>query len=118
LGINVVRLISRVDNCESFTEAKVLVKAVTGIETGTFEGLKIYPNPATGACTIVLPEKAVEAAAIRLYDVSGKEIQRKTVSKDASSGSVVLDLSGIAAGVYNLRIEIGTEVATQRLIVE
>jgi hypothetical protein len=71
--------------------------------------LSVYPNPASEALTISLPENASTTDCI-LFDNLGKEVKRFTVSGDEH----VLDVSVLKKGIYLLKI--GGE--TQKISIE
>ena len=72
--------------------------------------LSIFPNPATAAATV---ETAVPTR-LALFDLSGRTVR----APGAAQRRHVLDLSGLAAGVYLVRAEsVAGTAAVQRLLV-
>ena len=66
--------------------------------------IRIYPNPTQGLLKVDIENLLKgETATISIYDMSGKQI----VSKEASSFSTEMDITGHPEGVYILRIVIG-----------
>jgi hypothetical protein len=78
----------------------------------------VAPNPATTTAkvTIDLPEAA--AVKVSLYDLSGRRVAT-VVNRVLSEGknAAALDVGGMPAGVYILRLEAGGRVAAKRLAV-
>lgn len=70
---------------------------VTGTELPTVSDAKVYPNPTAGFVRVELSEK--KSVLLRLFDVNGRSVLRRRVS-----GTAEFDLSGLATGVYVLRI--------------
>jgi len=72
----------------------------------------LYPNPARGSVNVLFPAGA-DVRNIALYNLIGKPVM---VYRPASSSSANLDLSGVPAGVYFVRLLDGQGhvVATRR----
>ena len=73
--------------------------------------LAVHPNPAHGTATVALP--AGSTGPVQLFDVLGRELGRQPVPAGATEAT--LDLRGLPAGLYVLRVGAG---AGQRLVVE
>ncbi len=95
----------------------------TGVEQtadtpGAFAASAPSPNPARGGTrlSVVLPEAA--RLVVRVFNVLGQEVARP-VDEAAAAGThaVTVDTSGLAAGVYVVRIEAGAQAATRRVTV-
>ena len=76
----------------------------------------VYPNPGKGLFNLKLPAKEAGAAPteILLYDQVGKLIYRKEVTTKTST----LNLEHLQAGIYFINVNTGTQVFTEKLIVE
>ena len=73
------------------------------------------PNPATTSQRVPQPPHA-PSARLMLTDLAGRQVRAQTVS--ATSTEAELSVSGLAAGVYLLRLEsAGAPAATQRLTI-
>ncbi|WP_170170224.1 GEVED domain-containing protein [Hymenobacter perfusus] len=76
-------------------------------------GYRIFPNPATDVLNIEVPASIDnKAVTVTVYDVRGA--QMKQVSFDGN----LLNVGGLAKGVYTLRIADGQQVTHQRFIKE
>ncbi|MEO0082071.1 MAG: NosD domain-containing protein [candidate division WOR-3 bacterium] len=67
--------------------------------------LQIEPNPACGQVAIRLPPTA-GCSELRLYDAAGNCVLTRSFGR-LTTGSLTLDLRGIAAGVYLVRLASG-----------
>lgn len=76
-------------------------------ETGEGPGLSVSPNPTDGLITI----RPDERCTITVLDVAGRVMNVLSASK----GSVVLDLSALPSGVYEVRC-VGGRVRSSRLV--
>ena len=81
-------------------------------------GLAVAPNPLRGSATIRFETPASGAVSLRVYDALGREVA-VLVDRELGAGpaSATLDASGLAAGVYVVRLQAGATVATTQLSV-
>jgi hypothetical protein len=91
------------------TRDTVYLNVTTGLRTdaGTFS---IFPNPNTGAFTIVAP--AMDTYRIQVLDVAGR-----LVAEDAFTGSTHQMRLSLPAGIYQVRLIAGEKVQVERLII-
>lgn len=75
-------------------------------------GLSLFPNPAHGKAVVRVP---ASPATLTLLDALGRPVRTRLA---AANAEVPLDLTGLAPGVYALRVQAGAAVATQKLVVE
>ncbi|WP_236668813.1 fibronectin type III domain-containing protein [Hymenobacter rubidus] len=82
--------------------------------------VSIYPNPAHRAAGLVLPAvPGVAQASLGLFNAVGQQVRAAVVPLASGLETrTQLDLSGIAPGLYTLRVQAGSQVASQRLSVE
>jgi len=80
--------------------------------------LKIYPNPVTSSVHVdFFLEKNAEAD-IRIYSLMGKEIKiLQSGSLSAGPHSVMQDLSMLPAGIYFIKIDLGSKVFTEKIAI-
>ncbi|HNJ94954.1 MAG TPA: T9SS type A sorting domain-containing protein, partial [Ferruginibacter sp.] len=80
--------------------------------TGTDNELTIYPNPVVnGRLVIASPENCTLAI---LYDAAGKQVRRFALQGRTHT----LDLTGVAKGIYQVKIFTRTTVHTERILVQ
>ncbi len=84
------------------------------------EQLKIFPNPTDGKFQLTLNFGGMDKVVAKVYDMTGKLI--KDISRDLVIGeeSVTADihLDSPRAGIYFLRIEVGNQRLTKKIIVK
>ncbi|MFN8309868.1 MAG: aryl-sulfate sulfotransferase [Chitinophagales bacterium] len=81
----------------------------TGVATEAISQIHIYPNPATARWSIELPENA---AALKVYDVTGKLLWQQFQTRSTS-----IDASGWTQGFYFLTVKNAAGIiTTYRLI--
>ncbi|MDO7873367.1 FG-GAP-like repeat-containing protein [Hymenobacter sp. ASUV-10] len=101
-----------------------LATPVAVVLTGTnpraaLAALMLAPNPAHASVTVQLPAlPAGPAASLTLLDALGRTVRSYPVAPAPGSRSQELPLSGVAAGVYALRLTAGGSTVVRRLVVE
>jgi hypothetical protein len=75
--------------------------------------LAIVPNPAHGRTTVQLPP-GTGPATLTVLNALGRSVRTQT----AIGTKAELDLSGLAPGLYAVRLQAGQAIATRRLVVE
>ena len=81
--------------------------------------VSVYPNPAAASGTVKLSFtlKAGSVITLSLFDITGKSILEDRSTCPAGSQTIDLDLNGVAAGFYHLKIQSDDESAYTKLIV-
>jgi hypothetical protein len=104
----ILKAVRGVGACDT-TRDTVYLSVTTGLRTdaGTFS---IFPNPNTGAFTIVAP--AMDTYRIQVLDVAGR-----LVAEDAFTGSTHQMRLTLPAGVYQIRLVAGDKSQIGRLII-
>lgn len=78
-------------------------------------GQLLYPNPASTAVTVPVPDAPGQlTATLTLYDVRGRLVR---TARPTPGTSYVLDLTGLASGLYLVKVQAGDALTTQRLLV-
>lgn len=75
--------------------------------------VNLYPNPTNGKVTVKLPYFMNEVQ-LQLMSIHGQEIKQI----NTTSSETVLNLSGLAKGVYLLKIQSGENTSVKRIVVE
>ncbi|GAB3874338.1 hypothetical protein GCM10028824_27430 [Hymenobacter segetis] len=73
----------------------------------------LLPNPAHGMAMVRLPA-GLGAATLTVLDVLGRAVRSQTTTEAHAE----LDLTGLPAGLYAVRVAAGNQAITQRLVVE
>lgn len=73
----------------------------------------IYPNPFSQSMNILFREHIVDNVFLEVVDMNGKTILSK---KYAASNLVHINLNGIAAGVYILKLKTGKKTLSAKLV--
>jgi hypothetical protein len=79
----------------------------------------VYPNPAHGTATLVLPTtlRGQAASQVEILNALGQAVLRRTVAAGGSD-QIALPLSGLAAGIYTVRATTAGGSVAKQLRVE
>jgi hypothetical protein len=102
------------------TDGSVETTAPIEVVRGGVERLALtatYPNPVSERVTVELavPDREGENARLELYDVLGRRV--RAIRIGSGRHRTTLDVSGLASGMYVLRLRIGGEARTRKLTV-
>ena len=102
-------------------DVELVAMAVTATMPGTMEpGLvaQVFPNPATGSRTVAFTLARAETVQLSLFSLTGQLVRVVAVPQLMSRGAHTLafETSGVAPGVYLLKIRHGNQVATRRIL--
>ena len=95
----------------------VVVEIPTGIDdlANTF-GLNLYPNPTKGTVFITIDkEPAIHQAEVSVHNLIGQSVLNKVYDL---SGPITLDLSNQTNGFYFVKIKIGANEVTRKIILK
>ena len=92
------------------------VKSATGTGGLNLSGISIYPNPTTGKFAMRLDSDKVSVN-IRILNALGNIIFEQTDVRISSGQAKNFDLSAQPKGIYMLRVEDGSQVITQKVII-
>ena len=93
---------SPTNNCMTFT-----FENTTGIVENALEEVKIYPNPARN----ILHINNVNNADINIYSITGQRV--KTINN--VNGNQDIDVSGLASGIYILKMQDGQNTRVEKI---
>ncbi|MFA8435840.1 MAG: T9SS type A sorting domain-containing protein [Marinifilaceae bacterium] len=89
---------------------EIQVEVATGLDEIAKNAFRIYPNPVERDLTIEL--EGNEKCMIRIYDMRGKLV----LQKESNSKQEQFNLSGFSAGMYLLKLQIGEETITRKIL--
>jgi hypothetical protein len=73
--------------------------------------IRVYPNPANGRFTLILPED-YSGGTVLLYDMTGRAIQIPV-----STSTITVNTGGLLSGVYILQVPFKGGVCTRKLLI-
>jgi hypothetical protein len=83
------------------------------------EVVGVYPNPAHERFTVTLPGLS-QATTVQaeLLNSLGQVVRRQQAALPTSGTQLALDASGLATGVYTLRLQAGTSTLAKRIVIQ
>jgi hypothetical protein len=111
-GISYYRLSQTDFNGKSEVFSPVAV-VCTSVET---ENIIMYPNPFKGELKIHYTNLNEGKAQLKVYNMMGKIILIRIIEVTQSSNYLILDLSNIAEGLYNVEFTFGNIVSHQKVL--
>lgn len=76
----------------------------------------LYPNPATNEITIQLPVNVNGRAGVVVTDVNGRQVMLQQLIIPSTQTSAKLILKDLPIGIYQLRLQINSEVYSAKLV--
>ena len=102
----------------SYYENTDLGGSPSGIRTTMDKGsLQVYPNPASDLFQIRLDNLQSGQGQLSVIDTDGRIVLSETFSKGPGTSGHEVDVSGIKPGLYLIKVTIGTQQETSRLII-
>jgi hypothetical protein len=90
-------------------------------ETGSFDNVEdeflIFPNPASGEVTLVVPFGKHAKGTVNMFDMTGKLVYTQQMEGDRALKTFNMDVSGYQAGVYMISFTSGEKTFTNKLVV-
>ncbi|WKZ65165.1 MAG: T9SS type A sorting domain-containing protein [Flavobacteriales bacterium] len=101
----------------TMTFTQELVSA-TGMAETAENGLALYPNPVTdGELSLLLDEPLIKGA-LQVVDRSGRIVKEAQIAATGAAARVLVDLRGLANGIYIVRLASDSGVRAARVVVE
>lgn len=89
------------------------------IEPGEgFEGLNVYPNPASESVTIQMDPKGSAPVNITISDLLGKEMLRESAVFSTAGNNHTINVGSLSKGIYLLRLDNGKSRVVRKLVIE
>ena len=85
------------------------VTAVLGLDSFNKIGLKYYPNPTNGVVNLVAQQNL---SSVSVYNVMGQNV----LNKQLNTANAQIDMAGLNAGHYFVKITSGNETATLKVV--
>jgi hypothetical protein len=79
----------------------------------------VYPNPAHGSATLLLPAalRGTQATAVAVVDNLGRTVLTRTLAT-GSVEALELPLAGLAPGIYSVQAHTAAGLVAKRLVVQ
>ncbi|HLC83991.1 MAG TPA: T9SS type A sorting domain-containing protein, partial [Bacteroidia bacterium] len=99
------------------TSACVVI-STTGIANNSENVLSVYPNPTMGMFNIAISNANIAELVITIVDIQGKEVFSSVDKNVNGAYNKQINLEEISKGLYYIKMNTGSEVKIQKLIVQ
>jgi hypothetical protein len=99
--------------CASAASASQLVTLAAGAPAWLAQ-VQVHPNPTTGRFTLDLPATAGRPAQVRIFNALGQTVH----VQQATTGTLQLDLTRLARGVYAVQVQFENEPVVKRIVLQ
>ncbi len=99
------------------TEVEVKVCSSIG-DISTLNSLDIYPNPTNGQFTVNLNTLPVSEMQITVCNVTGAQVYSTILQNPNGSVQLPVDISGVASGVYQVKLTANGKSISRSIVVE
>lgn len=80
--------------------------------------LSVYPNPSNGLINLNFTTDTQTAGQLNVFDIMGRLIFSNTFNARQGNNYNQFELLSLKSGIYHIRLELGSEVLTQKLILK
>ncbi len=85
----------------------------------TASAVSVYPNPAQGRFTVRVPAvAAANTVQAELLNALGQVVRRQSAALPAAGATLAVETTGLAAGVYTLRLTAGASTLAKRVVLQ
>lgn len=107
-------VVGNANGCQSGVNIPNVIIGVT--ELSDSNGFMIYPNPSDGQFKISYNSVTNETAVISIIDKIGQIVKSVEYKLTSGSNKIEMNTKELASGIYNIKIQIGSNVISKRLI--
>jgi hypothetical protein len=107
-------------DCEYYVDDIMLVNT-TGVgvdELNNASSFTVFPNPATTSASIEISLDNESEVAVRVLDVTGKQVAAKNYGIFSTSSVINLNTTDYPSGIYLVEVSVNGKKATKRLIIK
>jgi hypothetical protein len=76
----------------------------------------LYPNPNNGQFVMSMEGLAGESMSYSIVDNSGRVVMMKDLGNVSATRVESIDMAGAAAGIYQVRLMVGSEMHSMRFV--
>jgi len=110
-----VKVVDTLLGCEDFLTVTVGILTTTVTNLAIVEQLQLYPNPTNGSAHLLLALYEPQAVGIEVFNIMGQSLLQMNLDSNTRIQQN-LNLANYSKGVYWVKITIGTQQITRRLM--
>jgi hypothetical protein len=89
-----------------------------GVEELPENNVRLFPNPTNGVFNLEIFNSAQSQAHVVVYDMLGNEVFSEKTDLQSGSNSLKIDLLNASNGVYQVWIEVDTNVIIKQIVLQ
>ena len=98
-------------------ETQFIIEACTGIDDRNFDNrISIVPNPTNDKIEITIKSAISDNFTLTITDITGRIIETYSDKLFNDSGTTLIDMSGLANGVYFIQLQNNSQLITKKII--
>jgi len=106
------------NGCSFDTVSYTILITGIGIDELTVGSVSVFPNPTSGLFHVTVNNASFSELTMSVIDLQGKEVF-STMDKNITTGyNKEINLEGLSKGIYYLRLNTGTDMKVQKLIIQ
>jgi hypothetical protein len=109
--------VTDVNSCSDSDTATITVDLCSGIAGNGSFAINVYPNPANGMVNVSISNATFSQMMISIVDIQGKEVFNETDKNVSKEYNKQINIEGFAKGVYYIKLNNGSDIKIQKLIV-
>ncbi len=114
----IVYTVTNTFNCSNSASQNMTVNACAGVEENNISGILIFPNPTNGMLTLAVKNPAFTELQISVVDIQGKEVFNNLYKNVSAGYNKQINLDGFAKGIYFIKMNTGSDIQIQKLIIQ
>lgn len=79
--------------------------------------LSFYPNPAGDYLNVMFPSNAGKLAEVSLINLAGQKVAINSFNTITGVNKIILNLDGVAQGIYFIRLKLDNEVTVEKVMI-
>ena len=97
----------------------MLFRSLIGMDeiNGLPSTVALFPNPSNGIVELLVDTEEGTTVHYSLYDIMGREVENGRYNT-SQNGIETLVLTSLPSGAYVLKVQFGSEIHTERIMIE
>jgi hypothetical protein len=110
--------VTDINGCVGSDVENITVGDCSGIEENSSMSVSVYPNPTTGEFSLSINNANFSNITISIVDIHGKVVYNEMNVTVAQDFIKQINVSDLARGVYFVKLNNGSDISTQKLIIQ
>ena len=107
------------NGCSEMDDVTITVDSCVGIgEVNAALLVEFFPNPTNGNVTVNVQDLNQRDLTMNLYDLQGRVVFSQLIPANGNDYTVQLNLTDVAAGVYQLSFDNGKQAVVSKLVIQ